>query len=148
MDRLSCIAENDASRVELRALTARLSDADLARPIGHGWTVSSTLAHLAFWDQRNLATLREWQQSGVRVVPIDPDPINDAMLPQWLAMPPREALAEAFAAAQAVDRLVADLSDELIEAILAQRPRTVIRAMHRRQHLGEIERALAGTTPS
>lgn len=87
----SYVAENNAARARLSALAARLSDTDLAQPIGHGWTVSAALAHLAFWDRRNLATLEEWERGGVQVTRVDPDPINDAMLPQWLAMPPRQA---------------------------------------------------------
>ncbi len=136
--------ENDAERERLRGLVARLGDADLGRPIGHGWTVSAALAHLAFWDRRNLATLEQWERSGVQVIPVDPDPINASRLPEWLAMPPREAAAEALAAAEVVDGKVERLSTRLAEEILARRPRTIIRATHRREHLDEIERALAG----
>ena len=50
----SYIAENAAEFRRLRALVERLSDADLARPTPGGWTVSASLAHVAFWDQRIL----------------------------------------------------------------------------------------------
>lgn len=140
----SYVAENEAERARLRALIARLSESDLTRPVGHGWTVAVTLAHLAFWDRRNLATIEEWQRSGVRVVPVDPDPINDSMLGQWQRLPPRQAAEEALAAAEAVDARVASLPGDLVQQILAQRPRTLVRAVHRREHLDEIERALAG----
>lgn len=136
--------QNDAARARLQALAARLTDADLERPVGHGWTVAAALAHLAYWDRRTLSTLEEWEHSGVQVVRVDPDPINDAMLPQWLAMPPRQALAEALSAAEQVDAKVQSLPAETLAAILAQRPRSVIRAIHRNEHLDEIERALAG----
>src|SRR5882672_2875973 len=53
----SYIARNETERTRLRALVARLSDTDLARPLPAGWTVAGVLAHLAFWDQRALALL-------------------------------------------------------------------------------------------
>lgn len=137
------VAENDAERERLRALIARLSDGDLGRSIGHGWTVSAALAHLAYWDRRNLSTIEEWERNGVRVIQYVPDSLNDELLPGWLAMPPRQAAADALAAAEAVDSKVAGLPAGLVDGILAQRPRTLIRAIHRREHLGEIERALA-----
>ncbi|MDI7277496.1 MAG: DinB family protein [Anaerolineae bacterium] len=144
MQQRSYLTENQEQRERLRALAAALDDDALRRSVGHGWTVAATLAHLAFWDRQNLATLEEWERSGVKVSPVDPDPINDAMLPEWLAMPPRQAAAEALAAAEAVDRKVETLAPELVEAILARRPRTLTRAIHRREHLDEIDRALAG----
>ncbi len=140
----SYIAENDAERARLQALVARLSDSDLARSIGHGWTASAALAHLAYWDRLALATIEDWERNGVQVSPVNPDPINDGMLPRWLAMPPRQAAAEALVAAEAVDRKVETLSPGLVRAILAKRPRSLVRAIHRREHLDEIERALAG----
>jgi len=51
------VIQNDAERIRLRSLVARLSDADLARPMPAGWTVAAILAHLAFWDQRILVLL-------------------------------------------------------------------------------------------
>jgi hypothetical protein len=41
----SYVADNAAARERLRALVARLSDADLARPVGGGWSVALALAH-------------------------------------------------------------------------------------------------------
>lgn len=75
----SFIAQNSAERERLNALVARLSDEELRRPIGHGWTVSVALAHLAYWDRKAMAL----------------------------------------------------------------RPRVLIRALHRKEHLDEIEQALA-----
>jgi hypothetical protein len=47
-------------------------------------------------------------------------------------------------AAEAVDRTAETLPAPIIEAILAVRPRSLTRTVHRRQHLDQIERALAG----
>ncbi len=137
-------AENDAARARLKALVARLSDADLARPIGHSWTVAAALAHLAFWDRRALVTLQGWERQGVPAPAVDADRVNEAMLPEWLAMTPREAADEAIASAEAVDQAVAALSPELLASIGARRPRAVDRSLHRQEHLDEIARVLAG----
>jgi hypothetical protein len=48
-----------------------------------------------------------------------------------------------IAAAETVDSKAESLPEALVEAILAARPRTLVRATHRRQHLDEIERVLA-----
>jgi len=141
------IARNDAERARLRALVARLSDADLARPMPGGWTVAAVLAHLAFWDQRIMVLLERWEQSPSAVPPVineaDVDWVNDAAKPHFLAMPPRRAAELAVAIAEAVDAKVAALPDDLLarnEA--AGKPLFMTRAEHRKEHLSEIEHAL------
>jgi len=141
------IARNDAERARLRALVARLSDADLARPMPAGWTGAAVLAHLAFWDQRIMVLLERWEQSPSAVPPVineaDVDWVNDAAKPHFLAMPPRRAAELAVAIAEAVDAKVAALPDDLLarnEA--AGKPLFMTRAEHRREHLGEIEHVL------
>jgi len=141
------IARNDAERARLRALVARLSDADLARPMPGGWTVAAVLAHLAFWDQRIMVLLERWEQSPSAVPRLineaDVDWVNDAAKPHFLAMPPRRAAELAVAIAEAVDAKVAALPDDLLarnEA--AGSPLLMTRAEHRREHLGEIEHVL------
>ena len=141
------IAHNDAERARLRALVARLSDADLARPMPGGWTVAAVLAHLAFWDQRILVLLERWEQSPSAVPhginEADVDWVNDAAKPHFLAMSPRKAADLAVTIAEAVDAKVAALPDDLLarnEA--AGKPLLMTRAEHRREHLGEIEHAL------
>jgi len=141
------IARNDAERARLRALVARLSDADLARPMPGGWTVAAVLAHLAFWDQRIMVLLERWEQSPSAVPRVinesDVDWVNDAAKPHFLAMPPRRAAELAVAIAEAVDAKVAALPDDLLarnEA--AGKPLFMTRAEHRREHLGEIEHVL------
>ena len=141
------IARNDAERARLRALVARLSDADLARPMPGGWTVAAVLAHLAFWDQRIMVLLERWEQSPSAVPRLineaDVDWVNDAAKPHFLAMPPRRAAELAVAIAEAVDAKVAALPDDLLarnEA--AGKPLLMTRAEHRREHLGEIEHVL------
>jgi uncharacterized damage-inducible protein DinB len=144
----SYVALNDAERQRLRALVQRLSDQDLARAMEAGWTVAGVLAHVAFWDQRIVALLDEWDRKGPSWTPPledarDVDWINDAAKALCLALPPRVAAELALSVAETVDRRVAAVSDAVIEAntraggVLNWR-----RAEHRREHLDEIERML------
>ena len=141
------IAENDRERQRLEALVGRLDDAALSRAMPAGWTVAGVLAHLAFWDQRIIVFI-EMLQRGVKV-PVeseeDVDWINDAAKPAQLALPPRRAATLAVETARATDRAVATLSDDLLARnAAASKPIFLLRAQHRREHLDEIEKVLAG----
>jgi uncharacterized damage-inducible protein DinB len=142
----SYVEENARERKRLSALVARLSDADLSRPLPAGWTVAAVLGHLAFWDQRIIALLERLNR-GDAVAPMneaDVDWINDAAKPLLLALPPRRAADLALAIAKAVDDQVASLGDDVLARNAAGgRPVNVLRAEHRRSHLDEIEGALA-----
>ena len=145
MDR-SYVAENEAELRRLRDLLDRLSDDQLARPMEAGWTVAAVLAHMAFWDYRIVALLDRWGAEGGGATPTYEeeavDWINDATKPIFLAIPSRVAARTALDAAEAADRAVADMSDDLLaknaETGLIINP---VRAEHRREHLDEIERA-------
>jgi hypothetical protein len=146
MDR-SYVAENDAERARLQALVARLTDADMTRAMSEEWTVGVGLLHLAFWDRLSLSKFEEWERTGeVQIPPMRDmvDRINKAMLPWWRTVAPAQVRHEVVAAAEAVDRKAETLPPPIIEAILAARPRSLTRAVHRRQHLDQIERALTG----
>ena len=140
------VNDNSKERSRLQALVARSSDADLARPMPAGWTVAGVLGHLAFWDQRILVLLDSWERTGA--VPSqarseDTDWINVAGKPFLLALPPRQAADLAVAIAQAVDRKIETLSDELVATnAAAGNPIKLDRAEHRHEHLNEIETAL------
>lgn len=142
------ITENNTECARLRALVTRLNDADLARPMPAGWTIAAILAHLAFWDQRALLLLEQWEQSGLLAVPgglIDTDVhwINDAAKPMFLALAPRAAADLAVAIAEAVDRKAAALADDFVAKSTAPgTPVRLLRAEHRREHLDEIEAGL------
>ena len=139
----SYVKKNDAERERLRALVARASDTDLAKPLPAGWTVAGVLGHLAFWDQRILVLLDGWERG---VAPplenaADVDWINDAAKPLLLALPPRKAAETAVAIAEAVDKRVAALSDDFVaKNAAAGSPLNLLRAEHRKEHLDEIER--------
>jgi hypothetical protein len=143
----SFIAENDRELHRLEALVGKLDHRALARAMPAGWTVAGVLAHLAFWDQR-IVVLCELLASGAAVpveAPGDVNWINDSAKPLQLALPPRRAADLAVETARAADRAVAGLSDELIARnAAAGAPINLRRAEHRREHLDEIEGALAG----
>jgi hypothetical protein len=145
----SYIAENDRERRRLEALVDKLDDAALSRSMPAGWTVAGVLAHLAFWDQR-IATFIEMLERGTKVPtenPADVEWINAAAKPTQLALPPRRAATLAVDTARAIDHAAATLSDELLaKNTAAGSPINLRRAEHRREHLDEIEQALAGRT--
>ena len=140
------VAKNNAQRARLRALVTKLSDAELARPVSAGWTVSGILAHLAFWDQRILALLEQWERSGKppALEPPDIDWVNDSAKPMFLALAPRRSAEVCLAIADDVDRKVEALSDEKIAAnAAAGGPLNLSRADHRAEHLDEIDQVLS-----
>jgi hypothetical protein len=142
-------AHNKTQRERLRALVNRLSDDDLRRSLSAGWTVASVLAHLAFWDQRALVLLERWERGGQESAPRpinrpDVDWINDSAKALCLALPPRAAAQLAATIADAVDRKIEALPEELVAAnAAAGNPINLLRAEHRLEHLDEIERALS-----
>jgi hypothetical protein len=143
----SYIAENETQRRRLRDLLDGIDDDRLAQPMDAGWTVASVLAHMAFWDYRIVAQLERWGPDGSGAPPTYEEEavnwINDAAKPIFLALPPRIAARVAVEAAEAADRAVAGMSDELLakndEIGLIINP---VRAEHRQEHLDELERAL------
>jgi DinB superfamily len=140
------IQENDKERARLEAFVARCTDADLERPVPGGWTVAGILAHVAFWDERIRLLFERWQREGVAPADeneADVDWINDSAKPMFLALAPRRAAELAVSIARAVDQAVARLpEDTLTRNAAARTPLNVVRAMHRNQHLDELERVL------
>ena len=55
------VEENETARRELGELIACLDEDSFKCDVGSGWTVSTFLCHLAFWDQRALFLIRQWQ---------------------------------------------------------------------------------------
>jgi len=142
----SYTAVNDRERQRLEALVEKLDDAALSRAMPAGWTVAGVLAHLAFWDERAVVLVELLKRGAT--VPVasanDVDWINDAAKPTQLALAPRRAATLAVETARAADRAVAQLSDDLLaKNVAAGRPIYLDRAAHRREHLDEIEQALA-----
>jgi len=141
------VDENNRERERLRKLISRITDEELTLILyQEGWTIAVALAHLAFWDQRRLVTLRKWEKQGVSPSLIDDnlgDIINDSLLPFFLEIPPRKAADMAISAAEKIDRELEKLSPEMTDAITSLGDRHALnRAMHRKMHLDDIEKLL------
>jgi hypothetical protein len=132
---------------QLRALVGHLRDSELALPVGSGgWTVSSALAHVAFWDNVVVERWKEFDQQGAFTDMADPvfDIVNAAALEQWRALPPRLAADQALASAEGVTARIAGLSAAAIEAAVTTRRLFMLdRTIHWAPHLAEIDRALS-----
>jgi len=143
----SFIEANESATADLRALVESLSDADLAVDLGEGWTVSMALAHLAFWDEWHVARWVHAAEAG-ELAPQAADGVvinraNEALVTTWRALPPRAAVALMLDAADAVDAYTADLADEALDAARERDgARWFERHPHRRDHIGQISRAL------
>jgi hypothetical protein len=135
--------ENAQSRLRLETLVNHLTDQDFTRTNSTGWTVAALLAHLAFWDQRIIVLLRRWKQEGVDPSPVDPDMINNALQPLLVALDPHKAVELCLSSAREVETEIETVSTELYEAIEAAPVHFRFnRALHRDDHLNEIERIL------
>ncbi len=136
-------ADNASQRERLFALTAKWTETDLTRPLANGWSVATKLAHLAFWDQYYLPLIEQWERTGFKSSSIDVDAVNEAVRFLSRAIPPTAAVQLVRAAAEAIDRKLESITPDLEVAIEASgRVRLLRRAMHRREHLDQIEEAL------
>jgi hypothetical protein len=143
----SFIEANTAATADLRVLVETLSDADLAVDLGEGWTVSMALAHLAFWDEWHVARWVHAAEAGELAPPaadeVVTDRANEALVTTWRALTPRAAVTLTLEAAGAVDAYTADLADEALDAARERGgTRWFERFPHRRDHIGQISRAL------
>ena len=145
----SFIDENDAAREELSEFIAGLDERSFMFPLGSGWTISTCLCHLAFWDHRVLFLLSEWERTGQletsRLSSQSVNSINQAVTAISQAVPGAAAAKLVLNTALAVDSLLASISDELISQLVsAGFERYLKRSLHRREHLQKIKEALHG----
>jgi len=146
-------AENDASRIRLSQLLASVTDADLAQTLDDGWTAGAALMHVAFWDRQMAMKLQDWAERGVAtVVPGergDVHLVNEQLIKWWRGFTPNRVRSEAIAAAEAIDGVIAGLPESVMDSLRAEQAkvsysveRLTNRAIHRNEHIDEIERAL------
>ncbi len=140
------IEENEAARLDLEALIASLDERSFDCAVGAGWTVSTLLCHLAFWDQRAAFLLTEWQRGQFDQALLSKqsvDSINNAVRIISQAVPSRAAARLALDSAAAVDSRLRGISDDLIDQIISTGfERYLRRSLHRREHLQKIKEAL------
>ena len=136
------VQRNATSRARLASLCERINDEQLARIAFGDWTVSAVLAHMAFWDR---VTLERWNVFVKDRQPVSmlSEVVNTAGATDWIAVPPRKAVQLVLEAAEAVDKKIEELPDDLIEAARPiVNPRMVERFHHREDHLSAIERVI------
>ncbi|HVR89337.1 MAG TPA: DinB family protein [Candidatus Limnocylindria bacterium] len=140
-------AETDAERERLRSLVTRLTDEELRRPMPGGWTVAAVLAHAGFWDARAIYWLDKWGPDGEPSAhePENVEAVNDSAKPLCLALPPRDAAQLALRLAEDADGKVKALSEAMLAKIRATGgpPFNLSRAIHRKEHLDDIESAFS-----
>ena len=138
----SFVELNRASTNRIRALAAKLSDQEMQQPVGQHWTVAIVLAHLAFWDRRVMYVLDMTERDGKLFIPEIDIFVNDLSLPLWAAIPPREAARISIETAETLDARLENFPPELLDEIYAYNKRWVVRALHRGEHLDEVDAAL------
>jgi hypothetical protein len=133
---------NRASTERIKKLAASLSDEEMQTRVGQHWTVAIALAHLAFWDMRVMYVLDMTTRDGRLFVPEIDIFVNDLSLPLWTAIPPREAARIAIETSEDLDKRLEVYPQGLLEEIYKYNKRWVIRALHRNEHLDEVDAAL------
>ena len=133
---------NRESTNRIKKLAANLTDQAMQTRVGEHWTVAIALVHLAFWDRRVLATLESTEKNKkLSVVEVD-TVVNDLSLPIWETVPAEEAIRLAIETANELDNQLENFPKDLLEEIYNHNKRLVLRALHRNEHLDEVEEAL------
>ena len=136
------IEENRASTERIRELAGRLTDEEMQTKVGEHWTVAIALAHLAWWDRRVMYVLDMTARDGKLFVPEIDIFVNDLSLPLWAVIPPRDAARICIETSQMLDKQLEEYSPALLEEIFNYNKRWVVRALHRNEHLDEVDTAL------
>lgn len=138
----SYVEQNRASTERIRALAGRLTDDEMQTKVGEHWTVSIALAHLAWWDRRVMYALDMTERDGKLFILEINIVVNDLSLPLWAVIPPREAARICIETSEALDKQLEEYSPDLLDEIFNYNKRWVIRALHRNEHLDEVDAAL------
>jgi hypothetical protein len=139
MDTTKIFRSNREATLRMKQLIQGLSDAQMTSVLFNGWTVSVTLAHLAFWDQRVSHVIEMAKKEG-RVIRTELDiQLNDIIEPFLRAIPPVEAARLALSSAETLDQQLEACSPETIDQLEKESPRWVDRSLHRNSHLEDIE---------
>jgi hypothetical protein len=143
------VEKNGRELERMRALVERLGDDELRAHVYERWTVAEVLAHIAFWDARNLV-LADKLERGVPFSPSDDEPedvdwINDSAHPFIHAIDPRAAARLSLRLAEETDARMAALPPDRMWPNDPASPLNPVRAIHRGEHLDDIESALGGS---
>lgn len=133
---------NRESTQRIKKIDSNLTDQQMQTRVGEHWTVAIAFVHLAFWDRRVLATLEQTSKNGkLSVVEVETI-VNDLSLPIWETVPAKEAIKLAIEAAEELDNQLETFPKDLLEEMYNHNKRLVVRALHRNEHLDEVEAAL------
>ena len=133
---------NRASTERIKKLAASLTDDEMQTRVGEHWTVSIAMAHLAWWDRRVMYVLDMTAKDGKLFIPEIDIVVNDLSLPLWAAIPAREAARIAIETSDDLDKRLEVYPQDLLEEIYNYNKRWVVRALHRNEHLDEVDAAL------
>ncbi|MFN8411085.1 MAG: hypothetical protein U0Z26_01720 [Anaerolineales bacterium] len=136
---------NRASTERIQKLATTLSESEMQTRVGEHWTVSIALVHIAFWERRVAYVLDMTKRNGKLFVPEIDIFVNDLSLPIWAAVPSKEAARIAIETCKELDNLLEEYPQELLEEIYNYNKRWVVRALHRNEHLDEVDAALKAT---
>jgi len=137
--------ERNREGLERMRRVASLTDAELAQATGNGWTVSTVLGHLAFFDRMLLLRWDTYEKEGVfaELTPNHFELINGAGVADWSTIPPRDAAARCVdAAGLAVARIDALPEQSVAYALETNRVALLERMLHWNPHLDQIESAI------
>ena len=140
---------NREGLARLRRLTS-LSDAELAKDTGDGWTVSTVLAHMAFFDRMLIPRWDLYEKDGAfaEMIPRHFDLINGAGAGDWSALPRRATVAKCIEAAEgAVARIDALPEKAVAVAVETNRLALLDRTLHWGPHLDQIKSAIGRALP-
>lgn len=138
------VTKNRKSRKRLLNIVSSLNDQRLTRIANHGWTVSMTLAHMAFYDNYRLEQLRRWEQTGFNESKADTEAINSGLRPLLEGVDGGTATRCVVSAVEAIDQQIEDLNPRLTSEIERNGRASILdRSRHRNEHLDEIEQALS-----
>lgn len=133
---------NRESTERIKRIASSLTDDQFQTRVGEHWTVAIAFVHLAFWDRRVLASLEQTAKNGkLSVVEVE-TVVNDLSQPLWATVPAKEAVKLAIESAEALDNQLEKFPKDLLEEMYEHNKRLVVRALHRNEHLDEVEMAL------
>ena len=135
------LADNDMQLIRLEVLIA--GKPDYSKSLGEGWTVAVALAHLAFWDRRAAYLLVHWTP-GKPPAELDDEMINTVLFDEWHVLSGKTAGELALTAARDVTSVAKSLDSRAAADVAVQGLTWLMhRANHRREHIDQIEAALA-----
>ncbi len=146
-DLQTILQDNRKERERLSTLVSGLRAGDFQHRLPNGWTVTMALGHLAFWDLRQATLLRRWLQQGIQPGSLDAEAINEPLSALSASIYPQAVVRLVLEAAETIDRAVEQLTPaQAAELLKMGLERNIHRALHRRDHLDKIDKALSQKT--